>query len=95
MDHNVPPQRLQPHRAVMILVFGIIGLVVCFPFGIAAWIMGKNDLHEMAQGRMDSTGEGMTNAGKIVGMVATALAIIGIVISMLMMALAIVSGFNM
>ena len=26
----------RPHRGVMILVFGIVGLTMCFPLGIAA-----------------------------------------------------------
>ena len=54
---------LQPHRGTLILVLGIVGLVCCFPVGIAAWIMGNGDLKAMAEGRMDPTGEGMTKAG--------------------------------
>ena len=32
---------MKPHRGIMILVFGILGLVVCQLFGIAAWVMGR------------------------------------------------------
>ena len=70
---------LRPHRGTMILIFGILGLVVCFPFGIAAWVMGSNDLREMRAGRMDPSGEGVTQGGRICGMVATALALIGVI----------------
>ena len=73
----------RPHRGVLILVFGILGLVLCFPFGIAAWIMGNGDLQEMRAGRMDPTGQGLTQAGRICGIVATALAAIGIVLSLI------------
>lgn len=38
---------MKPHRASTILVFGILSLVVCAPLGIAAWIMGNNDLRDM------------------------------------------------
>lgn len=62
---------MKPHRGVVILVFGILGLVVCQPFGIAAWVMGNTDLHEMSLGWMDPSGRDFTNAGRICGMVAT------------------------
>ncbi len=70
---------LRPHRGTMILVFGILGLVCCVAFGIAAWIMGTQDLKDMAAGGMDKTGEGMTNAGKILGIISVVLTIIAIV----------------
>ena len=44
---------VKPHRGVLILVFGILGLVACQLFGIAAWVMGNADLEEMSVGRMD------------------------------------------
>ena len=53
----------------MILVFGILGLVLCVIFGIIAWVMGSSDLREMDAGRMDPSGRGMTQAGKICGMI--------------------------
>jgi hypothetical protein len=75
---------VKPHRGGMILAFGIIGLVCCVIFAILAWVMGGGDLKEMAAGRMDRSGEGMTKAGKIIGMIATILQIIGIVIWIIM-----------
>ena len=76
---------LRPHRGVLILVFGILGLVLCFPFGIAAWIMGNGDLKEIKAGHMDPTGEGLTQAGRICGIVATILAVIGMLVFFLML----------
>jgi hypothetical protein len=58
-----------------VLVLGILGLVVCFICGIIAWVMGKTDLREMEAGRMDRSGEGMTRAGKICGMISVIVAI--------------------
>ena len=63
------PLQLAPHRGVVILILGLIGLLCCFICGIIAWVMGNNDLREMAAGRMDPSGEGLTKAGKICGMI--------------------------
>jgi uncharacterized BrkB/YihY/UPF0761 family membrane protein len=79
-----PPAGLKPHRGTLILVFGILGFVVCVIFGIVAWVMGKNDLAEMAAGRMDPTGQGTTNAGRICGMISVILTIVGFVIGLIM-----------
>lgn len=81
VDPMMYPQR--PHRGVMILVFGILGLVCCIIFGIIAWVMGNGDLREMDAGRMDPSGRGLTQAGKICGIVSVALAVVGLVIGLL------------
>jgi hypothetical protein len=80
-------QSLTPHRGVVVLVLGILGIAVCFICGIIAWVMGKNDLRQMDAGIMDPSGRGLTQAGKICGMVSVILAIIGIVISLLILLL--------
>jgi hypothetical protein len=66
---------MKPHRGAIILVYGILGLVLCQLFGIAAWTMGTADLKEMNEGRMDSNGRDLTKAGRICGMVATGILI--------------------
>lgn len=60
-------------------MFGILSLVVCQFFGIAAWVMGNADLQEMASGRMDPSGRDLTQVGRICGMVGTALLVIPLV----------------
>lgn len=75
-----PGGYLQPHRGTLILVLGIISLVVpCggLILGIIAWVMGSTDLRAMREGRMDRSGEGLTNAGRICGIIAVILWIIG------------------
>ena len=67
---------MKPHRGVLILVFGILGFVLCPFFGPAAWVMGNNDLQEMASGQMDATGRDLTKVGRICGIIATALLIL-------------------
>jgi hypothetical protein len=82
-DDRPRRRRLTPHRGGMILAFGIMGLVLGglgLIFGPIAWIMGNADLREMRAGRMDPSGESTTNTGRILGMVATLLGLIGLVI---------------
>jgi len=73
-------QGMRPHRGTLILVLGILGLVCCVILGIIAWVMGNTDLREMNMGRMDPSGRGLTQAGKICGMISVILALISIVI---------------
>lgn len=71
-----PSSGVKPHRGTMIMVLGILSIFVCqIILGPIAWIMGNNDLKEMAAGRMDRSGEQQTKTGKICGMVGTFLAI--------------------
>ena len=64
-----PSLAVRPHRGAMILTFGILSWFLCFIFGVVAWVMGKNDLDAMASGQMDPSGDGLTRAGKIIGMI--------------------------
>jgi predicted Zn finger-like uncharacterized protein len=66
----------QPHRGVLILVLGILGLTVCGLMGPVAWTMGNQDLQEIRAGRMDPDGEGLTQGGRICGMIATGLLVL-------------------
>jgi hypothetical protein len=77
-DYDDAPRRgnLKPHRGVMILIFGLLGLC-CFIFPILAIVMGNSDLKEMKAGRMDRSGEGLTKAGVIIGIIMLILAVIG------------------
>ncbi|HIN84251.1 MAG TPA: DUF4190 domain-containing protein [Phycisphaerales bacterium] len=81
---------MQPHRGTMILVFGILGLLVCMPLGIVAWVMGSADLKAMDAGTMDPDGRSSTQAGKILGIIATLLAVLSFVLGMLLLAGAII-----
>ena len=58
------------------LTFGILGWACCFIFGICAWVMGRSDLAEMREGRMDRSGEGLTMAGMILGIVQCAICVV-------------------
>jgi hypothetical protein len=83
---------MKPHHGTLILVFGILGLVICAPLGIAAWVMGNGDLKQMDSGAMDPSGRSLTNAGRILGMIATILLGLGILIAIAAFALGILGG---
>ncbi len=89
---QTPVQSVAPHRGVLILVLGILGIVCCFICGIIAWVMGNNDLREINVGRMDPSGRGLTQAGKICGMVGVILWIVGIAIQLLFLLLGVGVG---
>ena len=86
---------MKPHRATMILIFGILGLVgICWPLGIVAWVMGNGDLKEMDAGAMDPSGRSMTNAGRICGMIGTILLIIGVVVLIALFGLGLIGAIT-
>ena len=70
----------KPHRGSTVLVLGILGIVVCFICGIIAWVMGNNDLRDMAAGTMDRSGEGNTRAGRICSIIGTIMGMVSFVI---------------
>jgi hypothetical protein len=87
---RAPAGGYHPHRGTIILVFAILGLVACPIFGPVAWIMGNSDMTEIRAGRMDPEGENLTNIGRIIGIIATALGVLDAVLICCL--LAVVSG---
>ncbi len=83
---------LRPHRGGVVLALGILGIVVCFICGIIAWVMGNNDLREMAAGTMDPAGRGLTQAGKICGMIGVILTIAVLGIYLLIVVIGVGAG---
>ena len=72
------PQRLEPHRGTLILVFGIVGLFSFAIFSILAWIFGNEDLKKMDSGRMDPAGRENTSAGRVLGIIGVCLNLLGL-----------------
>lgn len=73
----------QPHRGGAILALGIISIVVgfvCAPAGLVcgviAWVMGNKDMPRIRSGRMDPSGEGITQGGRICGIIGTIISIL-------------------
>jgi len=89
MSQIPPPQQpyqgppgaspMEPHRGVLILVLGIVSLVACQLTGPFAWIMGNTDMRKIRAGLMDPSGEGLTQGGRICGIIGTVLLGIGLV----------------
>jgi hypothetical protein len=75
----------KPHRGTLVLVLGILAIVfnICLVPGVLAWTFGNQDLKEMDAGMMDPSGRGMTQAGKIMGIVGTVLVLIIAVVQLL------------
>ena len=73
-----PQMGIKPARGGAVLTLGILGIVICFILGIIAWVMGAGDLREMKEGKRDRSGEQLTKAGMICGIVGTALGVLGI-----------------
>jgi hypothetical protein len=72
----------QPHRGGTILTLGLLGLFCCGFLGIAAWVMGNEDLQKMNRGIMDPSGRGTTQAGRIIGIIAIVKMGIGVFVTM-------------
>ena len=77
---GAPREYRHPHHGSLVLILGILGLVMCFGFGIAAWVIANSDLAAMRRGEMDESGEGMTRAGKVCGIISVALWALGIAV---------------
>jgi hypothetical protein len=74
---------MQDHRGILILALGILSLLICPPLGIAPWLIGNGDLRAMDAGTMDPEGRGLTQVGKILGIVSIAIFAIGLVVGVL------------
>lgn len=70
-------------EAVTALVLGILGIVCCGFLAPVAWYLGQNELRAIRQGQASAAGEGMAMAGKILGMIGTALLIVGLIFGLL------------
>jgi hypothetical protein len=74
----------RPHpRGVAVLILGIVGLVICMPCGIVALVLGNGALKEIDSNPGAYTNRGMVNAGRILGIVAIVLWVIGFVVSLI------------
>jgi mannose/fructose/N-acetylgalactosamine-specific phosphotransferase system component IIC len=79
-----PPASPSASReAVTALVLGILGIVCCGFVAPVAWYLGQNELRAILEGRASTAGEGMATAGKILGMIGTALLVLGLIVGLL------------
>jgi Domain of unknown function (DUF4190) len=85
-----PPYGGAPYGGVMehpqgtiVLVLGILSLVLCQLLGPVAWVMGNNAMAEIDRNPMGYSNRGSVQAGRICGIIATALLILSIVVLVL------------
>lgn len=64
-------------KAIVALVLGILGIASCFPCGIAAIFVANSELRDIEAGVSSPEGEGLAKAGKVLGWISIALAILG------------------
>ncbi len=60
----------------LILVFGILGLVMCQVFGIAAWVMGNNYMRRCRELGIEP--ESSAVAGRVCGIISGVMLILGL-----------------
>ncbi len=81
-----PALTQQPHRGGLILGLAIAAFVVSCPLlSVVAWIMGNGDVRKMRAGHMDASGLGITEAGRILGMILSLLWIVVFAVAAFMM----------
>ncbi len=74
-----PPYRPPDHpQTTTILILGICGLVLCQVLGPFAWSMGNKALREIDASGGQVGGRDTVNVGRILGIVATILLVLGI-----------------
>jgi hypothetical protein len=80
-----------PHRGGLVVFLGILGIGfigMCPPFspilGLITWVMASRDLADMRAGLMDKSGEQLTQAGWVLGLILSLLWLIALVSASLM-----------
>jgi len=67
-------------QATTAMILGILSLVVCGVLGPFAWVMGSKAVKEIDANPHAYTGRSEANAGKIMGIIGTALLALGVLI---------------
>ncbi|HEY6628096.1 MAG TPA: DUF4190 domain-containing protein, partial [Acidimicrobiia bacterium] len=63
-------------QATTALILGIFGLVCCGLLGIAAWVMGNNEMQAIRSGRRDPANAGTAKTARVIGIVGTVLMVV-------------------
>jgi uncharacterized membrane protein YjgN (DUF898 family) len=84
MTDSPPPGAYYPPpkhpQATTVLVLGILSLVLCQILGPFAWSMGNKAQREIQANPGAYSGEGEVNAGRILGIIATAMMGLGLLL---------------
>lgn len=82
------PQQNAPN-AVLSLVLGIVGIIVCSIAAPFAWVLGKRAEEAVASNPGHYSGKDMATAGKILGIIGTVLLGIGIIVAIVLIVAAV------
>jgi hypothetical protein len=77
MPAYAPSPYVHASRATSVLVLGILSLVLCSVMGPIAWAMGNEELRRIDGGRTPDIARSSVVAGRICGIVGTAMLILG------------------
>jgi hypothetical protein len=94
MATHVPSAAEKPSsQAVTALVLGILGVVQCCPLlAPIAWYLGNQELRSIREGRSSAAGQGVAQAGMILGIIGTVLLVFWLIWVFLMGGMAVLSG---
>ncbi|HEV7667767.1 MAG TPA: DUF4190 domain-containing protein [Thermoanaerobaculia bacterium] len=74
-----PAQAPASSQATTALIVGIVGIVCCQLTAPFAWYLGNKELQQIAAGLSPVAGQGLAQAGKILGIIGSILLILGLV----------------
>jgi hypothetical protein len=70
-------------QGTTVLVLGILSLLICGFLGPVAWVMGNNAIAEIDANPLAYTNRGSVQAGRICGIIASAIMIVWVVVVLL------------
>lgn len=77
----------KPEGATLIFILGILGVFLCGILGIIAWVQGNDYLARCRAAGVEP--DGLAVAGRILGIIATVLLIIGAAVTLLLVIFAV------
>jgi uncharacterized Tic20 family protein len=77
----------EPHRGQTILILGVVAIALVHLLGPFVWWMGATDLRKMRDGVMDRRGEDETRIGYVLGIIATCLLGLGVLVGVVIFGL--------
>ena len=80
----------KPEGATTVFVLGLLGVLLCAPLGIAAWVMGNSYVAKCRAVGVEP--DGLAVAGRIMGMIVAGLMILGVIVGILMLCAGIFLG---
>ena len=88
------PRESASSQAITALVLGILGVISgCAFLGPFAWYLGNQELRAIREGRSPRAGEPLALVGKIMGIIATVLIVVGLVVIFFFGGLAFLAAF--